>query len=242
MSDATETTEETKPARTSARKPAGPAQPHVNTAMQSVLSQLGVAKSGQLPNNMGGKPYITAVDVAKEVKTLFVQNDLIFLPTENLEHYEVITDANGRKAIFIAITLTATIRSVRDGSEVTIGGTGDGLANGTAVASNIASTNAFKNALLRTFLITEQSVEDAAKNGDVTPETRAIDNAAAARPVNRPAAQKGLKDQVRENYIETGKTTKEAVNTLLGAAKEAGESGDAAWVYVLAELKKADEK
>ena len=236
MTDNTETPEETKP-RSTARKPAAAPTPHVNTAMQTVLATLGVEKSGQLPSNMGGKPYITAVDVAKEVKKLFVENDLIFLPVENLEHYEIITDANGRKAIFIAITLKATIRSVRDGSEVVIGGTGDGLANGTAVASNIASTNAFKNALLRTFLITEQSVEDAAKNGDVTAETKTIAAAAGAKTIARPAAQKGLKDQVREDYIEKGKTTKEAVNALLGEAKDAGHSGDSAWVYVLDKLK-----
>lgn len=144
--------------------------PHVRTALLNILGELGVAKNGQLPSNMGGKPYITAADVAKEVKTLLVANELIAIPTERVVKHELINTSRINTAIVIEAQYT--FLSTRDGSSITVQGVGDGLAGGTAVASNIASTNALKNALLRTFMITEQSVEDAAKNGageDPTP-------------------------------------------------------------------------
>lgn len=144
--------------------------PHVYTALGNILYNLRVEKGGVLPGNMGGKPYITAVDASAEVKRQFVKNNLIFLPNEEVIANEHIIHKD-RLSIRILIQGTYTIVSTVDGSQVTVSGTGDGLATGTAVASNIASTNALKNALLRTFLITEQSVEDAAKNGE--PETAA---------------------------------------------------------------------
>jgi len=139
--------------------------PAVYGALANVLKALSVEKGGSLPSNMGGKPYITAVDLNSEIKRQFVENDLILLPTERETHKEILTDANGKKTIALSIEGRYTIVSTVDGSFADVGGVGDGLATGTAVAANIASTNALKNALLRTFLVTEQSVEDAAKNG-----------------------------------------------------------------------------
>jgi len=136
----------------------------VYEGVANTLKHLSVEKNGVLPGNMGGKPYITAHDIAAEVKRKFVENNLIFLPKETVVKHENI-QANNRLQVSIVVTGEYTIVSAEDGSSLTVSGTGDGLATGTAVASNIASTNALKNALLRTFLITEQSVEDAAKNG-----------------------------------------------------------------------------
>lgn len=183
-------------------------QPHVYGAMLNILRSLGVEKNGDLPSNMGGKPYITAADVAKETKKLFVANDLIVIPFETITKHEVIPKGDRAPNIAVVIEAQYTILSTVDGSEVAIQGVGDGLASGTAVASNIASTNAMKNALLRTFMITEQSVEDAAKNGpaDDAPavESRAVSTAKGS-PTNKenrqsPKAVQDLQDQVREAW------------------------------------------
>lgn len=158
-----------------------PNVPEVYQSLLRILAQLSVAKNGQLPTNMGGKPYLTAVDVARETKTLFVDEQLIILPHETITKHESIIHKD-RIAVLVGVEGTYTIVSVKDGSQAVVQGAGDGLANGTAVASNIASTNALKNALLRTFLITEQSVEDAAKSG--------VDNSESATPKAVAAATK----------------------------------------------------
>lgn len=162
--------------------------PHVYLGMAKILEAMSVAKDGMLPGNMGGKAYITAVAASAETKRQFVANDLVIFSNEHLENIEYIVDAATR-SVKIGVTTTGTYKIVStvDGSTETISGIGDGLANGTAVASNIASTNALKNALLRTFLITEQSVEDEAKNGSDTPLPQALAAAAKAAP-KRPAS------------------------------------------------------
>lgn len=144
---------------------------HVHTALAAILKELSVEKGGTLPQNMGGRGYITASDLSNEVKRKFVENDLILLPTESIISHEVIGGAADRKTVAVSITGYYEILSTQDGSSVVISGIGDGLAIGTAVSSNIASTNALKNALLRTFLVTETSVEDQAKEG--VPEPKA---------------------------------------------------------------------
>lgn len=164
---------------------------HVYTALGKILKDMSVEKGGQLPSNMGGKPYITAVDLSSEAKRQFVSNGLILLPSERIIKHEIVQSGN-RNAVVIGIEGTYTIASTKDGSSVTVGGAGDGLAIGTAVASNIASTNALKNALLRTFLVTEQSVEDQAKAG--------IGDAPAEAPkaVGQQKSLKTLTDEVKE--------------------------------------------
>ena len=199
--------------------------PHVYKALAEILKNLSVEKNGTLPGNMGGKPYITAVDAAAETKRQFVANGLVFLPSEEVIKHETI-QFKERLNVTIVVTGTYTIVSTVDGSSVTVSGTGDGLATGTAVASNIASTNSLKNALLRTFLITEQSVEDAPKVVSDSPAgqsaaQRQIDKARAATP----AAAKGnselddLKKRVRD-AIEAGTVTREEVVSMQTAIKE----------------------
>lgn len=135
----------------------------VYPAIAKILSAMSVERGGTLPSNMGSGKYITAVDLNSEVKRQFVANDLILVPNERvIKHENLISQ---RTTISIVIEGTYEIISTVDGSSVVISGVGDGLAIGTAVASNIASTNALKNALLRFLLVTEQSVEDAAKDG-----------------------------------------------------------------------------
>jgi len=151
----------------------------VYTAIANVLSALSVEKGGALPANMGGKPFISAVDLNLEIKRQFVENNLILLPIERETHKELLVDTNGKKTITLSIEGSYTILSTLDGSSHTVGGVGDGVATGASVAANIASTNALKNALLRTFLVTEQSVEDAAKNG--VPESAPEKEAAPAK-------------------------------------------------------------
>ena len=194
---------------------AAPVIPEVYTSMLNILSKLGVAKNGTLPANMGARPYITAVDVSREVKTLFVEEGLIVLPSERIVNHETII-LKDRINIAIAIEGTYTFVSTKDGSSATVTGVGDGLAGGTAVASNIASTNALKNGLLRTFLITEQSAEDAAKDGpstDAAPESRAVaaaNNGATAKATAAPtpsaakAVQQQIKDTVAKIKADTG--------------------------------------
>ena len=193
--------------------------PHVYMALAAILKSLSVEKNGQLPGNMGGKPYITAVDASAEVKRQFVENNLIFLPNESVFRHEVIAHKD-RLNTTIVITGEYTIVSTVDGSKVTVAGTGDGLAGGTAVASNIASTNALKNALLRTFLITEQSVEDSAKQGSDAPPSAAqqkIDKArnAPARPTTGGSSQ----DKIRE-WIGNDEARKDQANAVVTRVKE----------------------
>lgn len=185
--------------------------PHVYGALANILKSLSVAKGGVLPGNMGGKSYITAVDASAEVKRQFVENDLIFLPNEEVIENEHFIHKD-RVSIRIVIRGEYTIVSTVDGTSVTVSGVGDGLATGTAVASNIGSTNALKNALLRTFLITEQSVEDAAKNGE--PETPAQRQIQKAKAVPKTQAPK-----------PTAKDESPDVARLLGEIKAAVDSG-----------------
>ena len=171
--------------------------PHVYTALAEILKHLSVEKNGQLPGNMGGKAYITAVDISAEVKRQFVANSLIFLPDEEVIKHETVLHKD-RINTAIVIRGTYTILSTKDGSSVTVSGTGDGLATGTAVASNIGSTNALKNALLRTFLITEQSVEDASKQGDTAAPSATQQAINKARTPVKPTAGGGSQGKIRE--------------------------------------------
>src|SRR5690606_794901 len=138
---------------------------------------------------------------------------LIFLPNEEVIANEHIIHKD-RLSIRILIQGAYTIVSTVDGSQVTVSGTGDGLATGTAVASNIGSTNALKNALLRTFLITEQSVEEAAKNGapDAPPskDQQAVSKARAAAPKKDSGVRAAIQEQ-----IDSGAYTREQVNALV---------------------------
>lgn len=218
----------------------------VYTSLLTILKELSVAKNGTLPNNMGGKPYLTAVDVARETKALFVEQDLIILPREEIFRHESVINKD-RINVLIAITAEYTIVSTRDGSSVTISGTGDGLAGGTAVASNIASTNALKNALLRTFLITEQSVEDSAKSGPPEASEPATTSAAQrkvaqAQAATTPAAATGgelavLNERIRK-YIGSDDVKKDDVNQRISAAKATnGGNATAARKTVIEDLK-----
>lgn len=194
--------------------------PHVYKALGKILSALSVEKNGTLPSSMGGKGYITAVDASAEVKRRFVENDLVFIPNEEVISNEHIVHKD-RLNIRIVIRGEYTIASTVDGSSVTVSGIGDGLATGTAVAANIGSTNALKNALLRTFLITEQSVEDESKNGSAepqqTPAQRKLDQARASTPAktNAPTSR----DKIRTEYIDAGVATRDEVNKLTEAVK-----------------------
>lgn len=191
-----------------------PNVPHVHQGMFNILKYLSVEKTGVLPGNMGGKPYIPAHEIAAEVKRKLVENDMIVIPTEVIESHEVI-EANNRLTTAMVISGEYTFVSLKDGSRETVTGTGDGLANGTAVASNIASTNAMKNALLRTFMITEQSVEDYAKNG--------IDESPAAQPkAVRQAA--GGTTQAPRGAAAVGDKTKELQSQIRAKAAEIKEA------------------
>lgn len=138
--------------------------PKAHEKVLAILKELSVKKSGNLPSNMGGKPYISATDLFDEVKVSFAEKNLILIPAENFQKHEVVQQGQ-RALIATVIEGHYTILSTEDGSSLTIQGVGDGLATGSAVSSNIASTNALKNALLRFFLAAETSVEDKAKGG-----------------------------------------------------------------------------
>lgn len=193
--------------------------PHVYTALAAILKSLSVEKNGQLPGNMGGKMYITAVDASAEVKRQFVENNLIFLPNESVFRHEVIAHKD-RLNTTIVITGEYTIVSTVDGSKVTVAGTGDGLAGGTAVASNIASTNALKNALLRTFLITEQSVEDASKQGDTAAPSATQQAINKARNAPAKPAQGATSQERIRKWIGNDEARKDQANAVVTRVKE----------------------
>lgn len=203
----------------------------VHRSLLRILGKLSVQKNGTLPSNMSGKPYITAADASKETKAFFVEEELILLPFEKETSKETVVNKD-RINIAVSIEGQYTIFSTKDGSSVTIQGVGDGLAGGTAVASNIASTNALKNALLRTFLITEQSVEDAAKAGPPeakdtkSPAQQKVESARAtvAAKTTTGADLDGLKRKIRD-YIGTDAAKRETVNSQMTALKSEGLSG-----------------
>lgn len=208
--------------------------PHVYEALGAILKSLSVPKNGMLPGNMGGKPYVTAVDAAAEVKRQFVENGLIFLPSEDVIKHETIIHKD-RLNIVIVIKGTYTIVSQKDGSSVVVSGTGDGLATGTAVASNIASTNALKNALLRTFLITEQSAEDSAKNGVEQPE-RTVQSPMAQKIQNARTASHTPEQKKIMEHINSGKATRAEVNELHAKYSQQGIKGNEVNMAIVKEL------
>lgn len=212
--------------------------PHVYTALAAILKSLSVGKNGVLPGNMGGKPYITAVDAAAETKRQFVENNLIFLPEEEVIKHETIIHKD-RLNVTIVIKGTYTIISTVDGSQVVVSGTGDGLATGTAVASNIGSTNALKNALLRTFLITEQSVEDASKNGTEAPASPAQRKVEQTRKTPTRAASTAKDDDNQAKvraWIGSDQARKDAANGAYERLKAEGKTGADLWAAVASEV------
>lgn len=209
--------------------------PHVHEAMANILKHLSVDKAGTLPGNMGGKPYITAVDTSAEVKRQFVENELIFLPDEEVLHHENIVMGDRSVKITIVVKGSYTFISTKDGSRETVSGTGDGLANGTAVASNIASTNALKNALLRTFLITEQSVEDEAKTPTESKAapSRAVTQAKAVKPkaAGNGAELTKVKDHIRGTYLKENPKAAPEVKKIVDTVKAEGKIKDEVEIY-----------
>lgn len=218
--------------------------PEVYKAMAAVLKHLSVDKNGQLPGNMGGKSYITAVDASAEVKRQFVENNLVFTSNEEVTHHEVLVGTDQRKTVVIGLTGRYEITSLVDGSQVTISGGGDGMAIGTSVASNIASTNALKNALLRTFLITEQSVEDESRQGaDDKPVPAAVAKAAGgvSKTAAKPAAKKPAtpREQIKAQFLDgdSPKKTLAQINKLKADVKtETGLDGDPLYAEMLVRL------
>lgn len=214
--------------------------PAVFGALATILKELSVEKKGDLPSTMGGKKYATATDVSAEVKKQFVEHNLVILPNETVVGHETVVHKD-RLNIMVVITGEYTIISTVDGSSVKISGTGDGLALSTAVASNIASTFAIKNALLRTFLITEQSVEDQGRTTSEpeTPPALKKASGAAKAPAKKsaPAGETPARKTIREDYVDAGKVDREIVNKLMKTAKEEeGLSGDAVFEFILKKL------
>ena len=161
--------------------------PKVYAAIHKILAHLQVDKTGTLPGNMGGSKYAPASAVSNEVKKQFVAHNLILQSNEEVNKHENIDIQGGKTRIAVSIKGTYTVIHIEDGSKFTFSGTGDGLATGTAVASNIASTNALKNGLLRTFLISEDSVEAASLKEQETPKQSQAQRAASS---SKPAAEK----------------------------------------------------
>lgn len=211
--------------------------PHVYQALAQILKSLSVEKNGVLPGTMGGKPYITAVDASAEVKRQFVANNLVFVPSERVVRHESIVHKD-RLNLVVVVEGNYEIISTVDGSIVSISGVGDGLALSTAVASNIASTNALKNALLRTFLITEQSVEDEGKNGATeAPASTAVKKATATPTGSYTTKESPTKKAIREEFVDKGIVDRDTVNRLVKTVRESGATGDTVFDEVLNKLR-----
>lgn len=196
--------------------------PHVYTALSEVFKTLSVGKDGRLPSNMGGGGYQTAEAVSEAVRNEFAQHDLIILSNEEETSRESIIHKE-RLNFSSSVTGTYTIVSTRDGSMTQISGVGHGLATGTAVAANVASTFALKNALMRTFMVSENAVEEGGLAGENTakpkPENRATRNVKAATTKPAPKATPGgssgeaaAKTKIQAEYIKTGLITSEYAN------------------------------
>lgn len=225
--------------------------PAIHTALAAILKSLSVEKNGQLPGNMGGKSYITATDLNSEAKRKFVEHNLVLIPNEKVIKYEA--QSGTRLQILVAIEGTYTLASTVDGSVVEFGGVGDGVATGSAVASNIASTNALKNALLRLFLVTEQSVEDAAKAGladadEKSPTQSKITKAAGGAKAPAPVAGKSevsqLQNEIRDYAKDVASSTGVPATYYQAVGKRLFPDAGASWMTdapslskVLAELK-----
>lgn len=202
--------------------------PHVLTALVEVFKTLSVDKNGILPSNMGKGAYMTAEDINAAVRGEFAKNNLLVFSNEVETKHETITYKE-RLNFATSITGTYTIVSAVDGSERTISGVGHGLATGTAVAANIASTFALKNALLRTFLVAEQSVENAAMEGDNAPSRQTAKPAGSRteRQVsnstkNSSAAESKARAAVKKEFIDEGLVTPEDANKQVGELKKNG--------------------
>lgn len=183
--------------------------PHVIAALGKILKDIGVEKKGILPSNMGGSPYIRANDLFSAVRDANNEQGLILLPSETVTNHR-----HEAGQTHVVIRGEYTFYSTKDGSSVTISGTGDGLARNTAIASNVASTNAEKNALMRLILTGESGTDEQAK--------REVGNENTNHPPQQPShparrATRGtdnFRDRVKEEYLDTGLKTKEQVNAL----------------------------
>ena len=226
--------------------------PAIYESIANVLKHMQVNKDGVLPGNLGGGAYFKASDLFDETKRQFVENDIIILPMEHETSKQVHQQVNGnttKNIITITIEGTYTLVSTKDGSSVVIGGTGDGIAMGTAVAANVGSTNALKNALLRFLLVTEQAVERASMEGipdTQTPVERNVAKAAQASAPKAPAARPAVtasapaaKDVIREQYIDTGKLDKAKANSLMNTVKgdNPNLAGEELWAEILVRVK-----
>lgn len=219
--------------------------PHVLAAVAAILKHMEVEKGGTLPANMGGKKYIPAPALAEEIKRQLVANNLILLSDEQVVSQEAVINKD-RLNIRVVVTGRYRLISTQDASEVSISGTGDGLATGTAVASNIASTNAQKNALLRTFLVSEEAVEEASMTESAAPQEKRstaaaakVAKTAAAKPAAR--GSKGSQENIRTEFIDTGVVTREQVNDLVSSVKTSeGLAGEPLFAEVLNRLRKGE--
>ena len=213
--------------------------PHVYTAMAAILKELKVDKDGKLPGNMGSAEYASASAISEGVKERLANHECLFLSDEEPIKHEVhVVDGRAFK-IFTSIKGTYTILSSLDGSSVTVGGVGDGLASSTAVSSNIASTNALKNALLRTFMISENSVEEKSqKEQNVAPVAAAVATARRqAAPVSKaPQGVNDLKARIRDEFIGAKGLDKGMVNDLVKKKQSEGLKDVPLYESVIADL------
>ena len=199
--------------------------PHVHSALLEVTKKIEVEPDGTLPGNMGGKGYASATAVANHVKQLFVSNELILVANE-----EVVTseqrELKERITQYIVVRGEYQIVSVKDGSTVTISAIGNGQATGTAVAANIASTFALKNALLRTFMISDQSAEDAGMAEPGEKKASRLEKSVKATTPRRTTSTKspgsGARDKIKTEFIETGKISPKDANARIQELKKNG--------------------
>lgn len=209
--------------------------PHVHTALAEIVKSLEVEKTGTLPGNLGGKKYAPAPAVAQAVKEMFAEKDLLLLTNETVVSNENLV-VKDRLSIHIVVTGTYDIVSLEDGSSVTVSGTGDGLATATAVAANIASTNAQKNALLRTLLISEQSVEDASHTEQKPSATeQKLEKARAPKPTAKPNSGQSAQESIRA-WIGDDVGNRKKVQELDKKYKDEGKTGNALFEAIATEL------
>lgn len=200
--------------------------PNIYKSLLNILKDLEVEADGKLPSNLGSSNYQTASNISAKVKQLFVQNNLILIPNEEVISEDHVTH-NNRLNILVLIKGTYTLIDTSDGSSVDVVGHGHGIATGTALASNIASTFALKNALLRTFLITEQSVENMAQkdlaNAEAAPQggtQGAIEKARKASKPKNPGGVTALRNKIRDEFITTEKFSSQEVTALRDKIKK----------------------
>lgn len=203
---------------------------HIYEAIGEILRDLDVEKDGVLPGNMGGKAYRTIESVTKGLRSELVSKGVIIVPNEKVISQER-WEFTKRMNFSTVIEGTYQLVSTKDGSSITISGTGRGNSMGTSVDANGASSFAFKNAVQRLFLISDNEEETAAMRDGTPGPTKLERDAAQARGAAPKRATRAKADpkedkakvEIKTEFIDSGIVSKEQVGAEFTKLRNSGD-------------------